>query len=139
MASFSPSTKRHAHPVSAATRIFYGDYEVVAVRSLQPKTEMSCHQTLKIVDEIPEIPFSEEEIAAIQSARSPSERSSIVCTSMIAHFYNKMGVLKTDPVKITPQNLEENLTLLDPKYIRLPKVKVGPVARDDPPFLSKLV
>ena len=139
MPAFNPSSKRHAHPVSAATRIFYGDYEVVSVRHIQPKTKLTCHETLKIVDEIPKISFSQEEIDAIEAAKSADERSSIVCTSMIAHFYKKMGILQTDPEKIRPGNLEESLSLSDPKYIKLPKVKEGPVARGDPPFLSKLV
>ncbi len=137
--SFNSSVKRHINTVSAASRIFYGDYERVAVRSLWSKTELTCHQTLKLVEEIPEIPFTEAEVAAIQSAKSDSERSSIVCTYMIAHFYKKMGILETDPGAITPQNLEENLALSDPKYIRLPKVKEGPASRGEAPLLGKLV
>lgn len=137
--TFNPNEKRHAHPVTAANRIFYGDYEMVSVRRLEPKVEISCHDTLKIIDEIPEIAFSDAEIAAIQAAVSAEERSSLLCTFMIAHFYKKMGLLQADPDEIRPSNLESNLSLTEPTYIKLPTVKEGPVARGDPPFLSKLV
>lgn len=137
--NFNPNNKRHAHPVTAANRIFYGDYEMVSVRRIEPKLEISCHDTLKIIDEIPEVAFSNEEIQVIQAAPSAEERSSILCTFMIAHFYKKMGVLKADPNEIRPSNLETNLSLTEPTYIKLPAVKEGPVARGDPPFLSKLV
>lgn len=137
--NFNPQNKRHAHPVTAANRIFYGDYEMVSVRRIEPKLEISCHDTLKIIDEIPEVAFSNEEIQVIQAAPSAEERSSILCTFMIAHFYKKMGVLKADPNEIRPSNLETNLSLTEPTYIKLPAVKEGPVARGDPPFLSKLV
>lgn len=136
---FDPKVKRHAHPVSAVTRIFYGDYEMVAVRQLVPKASITCHDTIKIIDEISEIPFSELEIEAIRAAKSPKECSARLCTFMIAHFYKKMGILEANPEDITPHNLEENLNLSEPKYVRLPPVKEGPVASGDPPFLARLV
>ena len=137
--SFDPNTKRHAHPVTAVTRIFYGDYDMVAVRKLDPEATMSCSDALKIVEEIPSIPFTDDEVAAIEGAESAGQRSSILCTFMIAHYYQKMGILQSDPATIRPNNLEANLTLTQPTYIKLPKVKEGPVAKGDPPFLSKLV
>jgi hypothetical protein len=94
---------------------------------------------MKIIDEIPEIAFSETEIEAIEGAESPEERSAIMCTFMIAHFYNKMGLLKADPNTIRPGSLEANLSLSEPTYIKLPAVKEGPLTRGEPPFLSKLV
>lgn len=136
---FKPASKRHAHLVTAANRIFYGDYETVSVRKVVPQVDMTCHDTMKIVDEIPNVPFSDVEIAAIQEASSPGERSAILCTFMIAHFYKKMGILATDPNEIRPDNLEANLDLSEPTYVKLPPVKEGPVARGNPPFLSKLV
>lgn len=140
LASFNPNAKRQATPVTATTRIFYGDYETVAVRSLEPKIELSCHEVLKIVDRIPDVAFFEEEVAAVQSSEvNDDERSSILSAFMIAHFYKKLGALKVDPITITPQNLEEKLVLADPVYIELPKVKEGSVAKGDPPFLYKLV
>lgn len=125
--------------MSAVTRIFYGDYEMVAVRSLSPKLSLNCHEAIKIVEEIPDIPFSDAEVEAIESAKSDGERSSILCTFMIAQFYKKLGLLAVSPNEITPQNLQANLTLEEPKYIKLPPVKEGPVAHGDPPFLAKLV
>lgn len=136
---FDRNLKRFAHAVSAVTRIFYGDYETVAVRSLTSKTKLGCHEAIKIVEEIPDIPFSDTEVEAIEAAKSSGDRSSILCTFMVAHFYKKLGVLNTDPDQITPHNLEANLTLEEPKYIKLPPVKEGPVAHGDPPFLAKLV
>lgn len=136
---FNPNEKRHAHPVTAANRIFYGDYEMVSVRQIIPKVEKNCHETMAILEEIPKIPFSDAEIKAIETVESPEERSSVLCTFMIAHFYKRLGVLKTDTDGIRPSNLEANLSLSEPTYIKLPAVKEGPVARGDPPFLSKLV
>lgn len=125
--------------MSAVTRIFYGDYELVSVRSLLSKAMITCNDAIKIVNEIPQIQFSETEIEAIQSAKSPGERSSILCTLMVAHVYEKMGILKVDPKSITPENLEANLSLGEHKYIQMSPVREGPVAHGDPPFLSKLV
>lgn len=136
---FDPQTKRHAHPVTAVTRIFYGDYDMVAVRKLDPEATMSCADALKVIEEIPDIPFTEDEVSAIEGAESAGQRSSILCTFMIAHYYKKMGILRSDPATIRPENLEANLSLAQPTYIKLPKVKEGPVAKGDPPFLSKLV
>ncbi len=139
MQSFDPKVPRHAHMVTAANRIFYGDYEEVSVRNLKDDVDFDCSEMSQFVDTIPAIPFSDVEKEAIGKATSPAERSSIVCTFMVAQFYNLMKVLKTDPNKITPDNLEEYLNLEPPKYIKLPKVKEGPMASGDPPFLSKLV
>jgi len=136
---FDPKVKRHAHLVSAVSRIFYGDYETVSIRSLQPPAGTNCHDTTKIVDEIASIPFSETEIEAIESAGSAEDRSAILCAFMIAHFYKKMGVLQVDPETIRPDTLQDNLSLGEPRYISLPPVREGPMAHGDPPFLSKLV
>ena len=138
---FDRKVKRFAHAVSACTRIFYGDYETVSIRSLATKAPLSCQEMLRIVEDIPNIPFSDAEVEAIESATTPGERSAITCTFMIAHFYQRMGILGTDanPEEITPHTLESRLTLEPPKYIKLPPVKEGPVAHGDPPFLAKLV
>ena len=139
MPHFDPKMPRHAHAVSAATRIFYGDYESVSIRNLTTPKTFECKETLKIIDEIPKIEFTKEEIDSIEEAKTPEERSAIVCTFMVAHFYRQMGILEVDPKTITPGNLENNLSLTDPVYIKLPPVKEGPLAHGDPPFLSKLV
>ncbi len=139
MAVFDPKVPRHAHAVSAATRIFYGDYEMVSVRSLASPVSLNCRDALNLVDKMAEISFSELEIETIKEAKSDAERSSIVCTFMVAHFYEKMGALKVKPESIRPNTLENELSLKDPKHIKLPKVKEGPLCTGDPPFLSRLV
>lgn len=139
MNSFDPNVPRHAHLVTAANRIFYGDYEEVSVRYLKQDLDFDCSEMSQFVDTIPTIPFSDKEKEVIGKATSAAERSSIVCTFMVAQFYKLLKVLKTDPDDITPDNLEEYLDLEPPKYFKLPKVKEGPMATNDPPFLSKLV
>ena len=140
MPNFNPKALRDAHTVSAATRIFYGDYESVAVRNLKKDLNISCKEVGNKVEEVIRIPFSDSEIEVVHGATSDEERSAIVCTSMVAHFYKLLGVLQGNPESITPANLEEHLDLETPIYIKLPGVKKGPLAcGGDPPFLSKLV
>jgi len=54
-------------------------------------------------------------------------------------LYHLLGMLQGDPSSVTPANLEDHLDLHDPMFLKLPPVKLGPVADDDPPFLAKLV
>lgn len=112
---------------------------MVSIRRIIPKVSKNCHETMKVIDEIPKVAFSNAEIEAIEAAQSPEERSSLLCTFMIAHFYKLMGILEKNPDEIRPSNLESNLSLTEPTYIKLPAVKEGPMAHGDPPFLSKLV
>lgn len=139
MHCFDPKMTRHAHMVSAASRIYYGDYETVAVRFLKTDLDISCQKMVSYVDEMAEIPFSDAEMKAITEAASPEKRSAIVCTFMVAHFYKKLGVLDGSVEAITPGHLEDHLDLEEPMYIELPGVKEGPIAHGDPPFLSRLV
>lgn len=139
MPCFDPKEPRHAHMVSAASRIFYGDYEMVGVRYLKTDLDIPCAKMVTFIDEIAKIPFSDAEVEAITKAPSPEQRSAIVCTFMVAHFYQKLGVLGVNPETITPDNLEDQLDLEDPMYIELPQVKEGPTLYGDPPFLSRLV
>ena len=139
MPCFDPKAPRHAHTVSAATRIYYGDYETVGVRYLKTDMDLSCGKMINCVNEMAKIPFSDAEVEAITKASSPEKRSSIVCTFMVAHFYQKLGLLDGNPDTITPASLEDNLDLEEPVYIELPKVKEGPIAHGDPPFFSRLV
>ena len=133
---FEPSGPRHAHTVSAVTRIFYGDYEVVAVRKLKTSKKLGCHETLKILDEIS---FLGAEREVVGRTKSLQEQSSFFCAFMVAHFYKKLGVLQSEPNDITPGNLEANLELGDPVYIKLPEVKEGPIAYGELPLLSRLM
>ena len=137
MNKFTPV--RHAHPVTAVTRIFYGDYKQVAIRRLKLDNPIECGKAMELMDEVMKIPFTPHELDAIANAKSPKERSSIVCTLMVSHLYHLLGILQGDPSTVTPASLEDHLDLHDPMFLKLPPVKLGPVADDDPPFLAKLV
>jgi len=137
MNKFTPV--RHAHPVTAVTRIFYGDYKQVAIRRLKLDKPIECGKAMELMDEVMKIPFTPHELDAITNAESPKERSSIVCTLMVSHLYHLLGMLQGDPSTVTPASLEDHLDLHDPMFLKLPPVKLGPVADDDPPFLAKLV
>ena len=137
MNKFTPV--RHAHPVTAVTRIFYGDYKQVAIRRLKLDNPIECGKAMELMDEVMKIPFTPHELDAITNAKSPKERSSIVCTLMVSHLYHLLGILQGDPSTVTPASLEDHLDLHDPMFLKLPPVKLGPVADDDPPFLAKLV
>ena len=136
---FNPNISRDAHTVSAITRIFYGDYRKVAVRRLQTTKEFDCQEIIDLVNKLSELPFTDEEIRAIREAATPEERSAVLCTFMVAYFYKSIGELEAEPNTITPQSLVGALSLTEPTYIKLPKVKEGPMASGDPPFLAKLV
>lgn len=138
---FKASSEREARPVSAVTRIFYGDYKKVAIRRLfvSPEQQFMCHDLMENINQIRNIPFSDEELEAIERANSPQERSAHVCTFMVAHFYDQMGVLSGDPFRVTPETLQNHLNLEEPIYIKLPPPRPGPVASGEPPLLSKLV
>ena len=137
MNKFTPV--RHAHPVTAVTRIFYGDYKQVAIRRLKLDKPIECGKAMELMDKVMKIPFTPHELDAITNAKSPKERSSIVCTLMVSHLYHLLGMLQGDPSTVTPANLEDHLDLHDPMFLKQPPVKLGPVADDDPPFLAKLV
>lgn len=138
---FKVASGREAHPVSAVTRIFYGDYKKVAIRHLvvPPEVDFMCQDLMEYINQVRNIPFSSEELEAIERVNSSQERSAHVCTFMVAHFYKQMGVLNGDPLKVTPETLQDHLDLEEPIYIKLPPPRPGPVASGDPPLLSKLV
>lgn len=138
ISKFTPHV-RYAHPISAVTRIFYGDYKQVAIRHLQIDEEIPCERAMSLIAQVQKIPFSSQELEAITNASSPEERSSIVCTLMVAHFYHHLGMLRGDPTTVSPLTLEQHLDLSNPVFIKLPPVKLGPIANDDPPLLAKLV
>ena len=138
---FNPDVPRNVHPISAVTRIFYGDYRDVAVRHLVVEEPINCAKAMSLIDEVQKIPFSPTEIEAIKSAKTPQERSSIICTFMVAYFYKHLEIFDGDPTSVSPESFQETIhsKLSPPTYIDLPPVKPGPVATGDPPFLSKLV
>ena len=138
---FNPKSGRFAHPVTAATRIFYGDYERVVIRHLRQSSAQIplCSEAMKLVDSIQRIPFTEDEEGVIKSATTDGERSALVCMFMVAHFYSLLGVFEGEPSTVRPETLLEVLDLTDPISIKLPPVKPGPLKSGDPPLLAKLV
>ena len=137
---FDPNVSRDAHTVSATTRIFYGDYRKVAIHRLQTTHEFNCQEMMDLVNRLSETPFTGKEIKAIREAATPEERSAVLCTFMVAHFYKSIGELDVEPDTVTPQSLIDTLLLTEhTHYIKLPKVKEGPIVSGDPPFLAKLV
>lgn len=138
---FKASSGREAHPMSAVTRIFYGDYKKVAIRHLvvPPEKDFMCHDLMEYINQIKNIPFSNEELEAIETASSPQERSARVCTFMVGHFYRLMGVFNVEPSRVTPWTLQDHLQLEEPIYIKLPPPRPGPVASGEPPLLTKLM
>ncbi len=135
------ASAREAHLVSAVTRIFYGDYERVAIRRLNvPRgDDFVCQNVTEYLKQVQNTPFSEEELMKIRSIENNQERSAVVCTYMVAHFYKQLGYLSSKPSTVSPDTLETHLDLDEPVYIKLPPPRVGPVASGDPPLLSLLV
>ena len=136
---FNPSMPRNIHPISAVTRIFYGDYSKVGIRHLSTDKPIHCSEAMKLIERIEQIPFSEQEIEVIRQAKSPEERSAIIATFMVGHFFKLLDIVNADPASLLPHTLPEVLNLSEPMYIELPPVKLGPQATGDPPFLTKLV
>jgi len=136
---FDRKVPRDAHTVSATTRIFYGDYRKVAVHTLLTSDEFNIKEISSIIDGLSNILFTDEEVEAIRNAPTPQERSAILCTFMVAYFYKGIGVLEAQPNTISPATLVDSLQFSAPTYIKLPKVREGPMASGDPPLLAKLV
>lgn len=135
------ASAREAHLVSAVTRIFYGDYKKVVIRRLNtpPRDDFVCQNITEYLKRVQNTPFSEEELKEIRSIKSDQERSAAVCTYMVAHFYNLLGYLNSEPSNVSPDTLETCLDLEEPIYIKLPPPRPGPVSSGDPPLLSLLV
>ncbi len=136
---FDPAISRDAHTVSATTRIFYGDYRKAAVHQLNTTRQFKCQEVMAMIKDLANISFSDQEVIAVRQASTAEERSAMLCTFMVAHFYKLLGELDEDPHTITPQDLVCKLPLSTPAYIKLPKVKEGPLATGDPPFITKIV
>ena len=135
------ASARETHLVSAVTRIFYGDYKKVVIRHLNvpQREDFTCQNITEYLKQVQNTPFSEEELEEIRSIKSDQERSTVVCTYMVAHFYKVLGFLNSEPSKVSPDTLETCLDLEEPIYIKLPPPRVGPVVSGDPPLLSLLV
>ena len=143
-AKFNPALGREAHTTSAVNRIFYGDYKTVLVRHLLTNDEFRIDEVMENVEKVQKVPFSDEELAAIDKASTDEERSALVCALMVAHFYKLMPVSTNpifdgDPSKVTPQTLQDCLKLSEPQSIKLPPTKPGPLATGDPPLLHSIL
>ena len=139
MADFSPH-QRDVVIHTAETRMFYGDYEKVAVRKLKDHNRtVSSNEAMNVIEAIKKIPYSEKEQAAVSNAKSAEERSAIVSTFVIAHFYKQLGILEKDPADLLPETLEKALPLEEAVFFTLPPVKRGAMSTGKPPLLARLV
>lgn len=130
---------RNIHPISAVTRIFYGDYHSVGIRHINLEEPISCAKVMGLVEQIERTPFTQEELDAIEKATTDNERSLLVSAFTMAHLYKALGLFPGDLGSVRPHNFQDHLKLSEPTFIQLPAVKLGPVATGDPPFLSQLV
>ena len=130
---------RDVRIISAVTRIFYGDYERVAIRRLHTEQKVDCLQAQKVAEKVEaEIKYSSQEVMMITEAETPEQRSLIMCTFTLAHVYKELGVMLANPIDIRPDTFQDALALSDPIYIKLPPVKQGPVVTGAPPLLSQI-
>ena len=138
---FDRQKMRVVHAVTATTRIFYGDYDRVAVRYISDDgvSKIDAQTAMDAIDKVEAIPFSEKERAAIASAKDDQERSLYMSTFMAAYYYKELGIFTGTPDEVTPENFLPQLPLSDPLYIKLPHVKLGPMVHGEPPFLRQLV
>lgn len=139
---YDPALPRHAHAVTATSRIYYGDYCKVSIRRLKLNREISFEEAFKAMDSIEGIPFSPEEVELYKdTSLSPKERSAIMCSMMVVHLYRALGVLEQvpRPTRDLPLVLEGQLPLEEPMYLKVPPVEWGKVDSKDPPPLIKLV
>ena len=140
--SFKASEPRHAHLVTAAVRIFYGDYEKVAVRHLLAESSPSTAEAMEAVERVNAAPFTAAELERIQNPKlSPTERSLYVTTFMIANLYKELSVLPAgcEPSSVTPETLQDSLKLSEPMFVELPPIARQPPSAKNPPFLTRLV
>ena len=136
--TFTSHKVRHLHINVAAVSLFYGDYEKVAIRRLKAEV-MTPHEkdVLDVEKKMDQMPFSPDEMRAIEGADSPEQRSAVLCALNLARVFHELGILETnDPSSVRPDTLVGFLPLQEPDYLELPPVKLGPAG--DPPLLAKL-
>ena len=136
---FDP-THRDVRVITAVTRIFYGDYEKVAIRRLRagPK-EIECSEVLEIAENVENIPFTPQEIMFISEADTPIQRSLYTCTFTLSHVYKQLGIMLVNPIDVRPDTFQDALPLGESVYIKLPPSRAGPLIDGTPPLLSKLM
>ena len=134
---FNP-LKRDVRISTAATRIFYGDFERVAIRQLSTDKEISCSDAMAAVQRVEHIPYSAQERKLVMNATSASQRTTIVSMFILGHLYKELAVLSVKPDELSLDTFESSLPLEEPIYVKLPPVKQGPMVTGDPPFLAQL-
>ena len=139
LSHFNPA-QRDVRVITAVTRIFYGDYERVAVRRLKAGDRINCSRALEAATKVEEeVPFTAQEIMFINEAATDTERSLYTCTFALSHVYKELGIMLANPIDIRPDTFEQALPLSSPIYIKLPAYKPGPLIGGTPPLLSQLV
>ena len=88
---FCPEKPRFIHPITATTRIFYGDYEKVAVHYLETDKTIEVQKAMAAIAAVEDIPFSQKEVAAMESAETDHQRSLLMSTFMAAYYYKELG------------------------------------------------
>ena len=141
---FDKSLGREAHTTSAINRIFYGDYEKVYIQHILTDEVFPIDKVLENVEKVQKVPFSEYELEAIDKAESDDARSALVSALMVANFYKLMPVsadpiFNGDPSQVTPETLQKCLKLSEPKSIKMPATKPGPLATGAPPLFDRIV
>ena len=145
--TFLHNKKRFLTAVTAVVRIFYGDYERVAICRLKTSEEEQgklCSNTaLKIVDDIDTETYTDEEVETASEAPTPTFRSVVTTVLNLHRFYHKLGVLKETPkpteIKKTIERWHEVLPVTKPQFIKVPQVKMGLLSRQEPPLYQKIL
>lgn len=133
------TSSRDVRVITAVTRIFYGDYERVAIRRLKAGEKITCNRALEAAIKVEtQIPFTTQEIMFITEAANDTERSLYACTFVLSHVYKELGIMLTNPTDVRPDTFQDALPLSSPIYIKLPPYKPGPLIGGTPPLLSQL-
>ena len=150
---------REVRLVSASSRIFYGDHNRVYVRKLKrgDSDAANCRRMNRIVQMIESTPFTEEEVAEIEteikgmsqtgfqalsredSIRPHSRLLKTPSALVVAYAYKELGYLKGDPQSARPDSLEGMLELGPRLRVKVPKPRWGPVQKGDPPLLARVM
>ena len=130
--------KRDIRVTTAATRIFYGDFERVAIRRLNVDKAISCSDAMAAVQRVQYTPFSVQEQMFIMDAQSASQRTAIVSMFILGRLYKELKVLSANPDDLSLATFENSLPLGPPLNVKLPPAKPGPMVTGDPPFLAQL-
>ena len=138
------SKRRYLTAVTAVTRIFYGDYERVAVcRLTSDQKDISAKKALDTVDQVDTEKYSEDELKLIDEAETDPIRSVMVSVLNLSVLYSKLGIIG-EPV--TPSSVKDiyktwNTTLPvgEPTFINVPPIKPGPMKGGTPPFYQKIL